>query len=157
MQVTTSVKSIRTAGIFLGLGMGGFFDGIVLHQILQWHHLLTERYPADSVENLQLNTLADGLFHALTYVFTAVGLFLLWRTVRQRHIPVSGQALAGAMLLGWGVFNVVEGMINHHLLQLHHVRSGSNEVFWDVAFLMWGGAMLIGGWLLMRRAETAIT
>ncbi len=24
----------------LGLGLGGFFDGIVLHQILQWHHLI---------------------------------------------------------------------------------------------------------------------
>lgn len=26
------------AGILFGLGLGGFFDGIVLHQILQWHH-----------------------------------------------------------------------------------------------------------------------
>ena len=29
------------AGFFLGLGLGGFFDGIVLHQILQWHHTAT--------------------------------------------------------------------------------------------------------------------
>lgn len=29
------------AGIVLGLGQGGFFDGIVLHQILQWHHMFT--------------------------------------------------------------------------------------------------------------------
>ena len=32
---------VRTAGIVLGIGLGGFFDGIVLHQILQWHHMLT--------------------------------------------------------------------------------------------------------------------
>ena len=35
------------AGIFLGLGLGGFFDGIVLHQILQWHHMATSAgYPS---------------------------------------------------------------------------------------------------------------
>ena len=53
------------AGILFGLGLGGFFDGIVLHQILQWHHMLTSAgYPADSVANLELNTSGDGLFHA---------------------------------------------------------------------------------------------
>ncbi len=51
------------AGILLGLGLGGFFDGIVLHQILQWHHMATSSgYPADTLENLQLNTTLDGLF-----------------------------------------------------------------------------------------------
>jgi uncharacterized membrane protein len=51
----------------LGIGLGGFVDGIVLHQILQWHHMLTSAgYPADSVPNLVLNTLFDGLFHAAT-------------------------------------------------------------------------------------------
>jgi hypothetical protein len=29
------------AGVFLGLGLGGFFDGIVLHQVLQWHHMVS--------------------------------------------------------------------------------------------------------------------
>lgn len=38
------------AGILLGLGLGGFFDGIVLHQILQWHHMLTDAgYPASGL------------------------------------------------------------------------------------------------------------
>ena len=36
-----------SAGILFGLGLGGFFDGIVLHQVLQWHHMLTSAgYPA---------------------------------------------------------------------------------------------------------------
>src|SRR5690606_27227425 len=64
-----------SAGILLGLGLGGFFDGIVLHQLLQWHHMATSAgYPATSVENLELNTLLDGLFHGTTYVFVAAGL-----------------------------------------------------------------------------------
>jgi uncharacterized membrane protein len=52
------------AGVLFGLGLGGFFDGIVLHQILQWHHMLTSAgYRADSVHNLEVNTLWDGIFH----------------------------------------------------------------------------------------------
>ena len=64
-----------SAGILFGLGLGGFFDGIVLHQVLQWHHMVTSAgYPPDSVENLKLNTLLDGLFHASTYIFVVLGL-----------------------------------------------------------------------------------
>jgi uncharacterized membrane protein len=64
-----------SAGIFFGLGLGGFFDGIIFHQVLQWHHLLTTGgYPANSLENLEYNTLWDGIFHLSTYVFVLLGL-----------------------------------------------------------------------------------
>ena len=76
-----------SAGILLGLGLGGFFDGIVLHQVLQWHHMVTSAgYPPDSVDNLELNTLLDGLFHAATWLFTVAGLFILWRKARHVHV-----------------------------------------------------------------------
>jgi uncharacterized membrane protein len=53
-----------SSGLFFGLGLGGFFDGILLHQVLQWHHMLTSAgYPATDVHNLEVNTLWDGLFH----------------------------------------------------------------------------------------------
>ena len=53
----------KSAGILFGLGLGGFFDGIVLHQLLQRHHMLTSfGYPADNVRNLEINTLWDGIF-----------------------------------------------------------------------------------------------
>jgi uncharacterized membrane protein len=88
-----------SAGILLGMGLGGFFDGIVLHQILQWHHLLTSAgYPPDSVENLKVNTLWDGLFHASTYIFTVLGLWILWRYSRTNHFQWSGKLLLGAPL-----------------------------------------------------------
>jgi uncharacterized membrane protein len=45
------------AGLLLGVGLGGLFDGVVLHQILQWHHMLSSWYPANTLENLRLNTL----------------------------------------------------------------------------------------------------
>ncbi len=30
-------RGVLAAGILLGIGMGGFFDGILFHQLLQWH------------------------------------------------------------------------------------------------------------------------
>src|SRR3954451_4435827 len=89
-----------SAGILFGLGLGGFFDGIVLHQILQWHHMLTSAgFPPDSVRNLKVNTFWDGLFHASTYVFVAAGLAVLWRAARRQHQWWSGKMLVGAMLI----------------------------------------------------------
>ena len=112
-----------SAGILFGLGLGGFFDGIVLHQILQWHHILTAAgYPPDSVPNLEVNTLWDGLFHASTYGFVLLGLILLWRQARRTHLRWSGNMLVGTLLMGFGIFNLVEGVIDHHLLGIHHVN-----------------------------------
>lgn len=145
------------AGIFFGLGLGGFFDGIVLHQILQWHHMFTSAgYPPDSVSNLQFNTLWDGLFHASTYVFVVIGLVLLWRAAHRRHLWWSGRMLAGSMLMGFGIFNVVEGTVNHQILQIHHVNETvpmEQWLYWDLAFLAWGAAMLAGGWWLLRSGK----
>lgn len=148
------------AGILLGLGLGGFFDGIILHQVLQWHHMLTDAgYPPDNVENLKVNTLWDGLFHSTTYIFVGLGLFLLWRAASRRHLAWSGKMLAGTLLLGFGAFNVVEGLIDHQILGIHHVNETvpqSQWIWWDLGFLIWGAAMLVGGWVLLRagRRET---
>jgi Predicted membrane protein (DUF2243) len=68
----------KSAGILFGLGLGGFFDGIVLHQLLQWHHMLSSWYPVDTIENVEWNTLWDGIFHSSTYFFVVAGLFVLW-------------------------------------------------------------------------------
>jgi uncharacterized membrane protein len=145
-----------TAGFFLGLGLGGFFDGIIFHQVLQWHQMLTSAgYPADNVRNLQINTLWDGLFHITTYIFVAVALFLLWRTAQQ-HVPWSGKLLVGTILMGFGIFNGVEGLVDHHLLGIHHVNETvppEQWIFRDIRFLLWGVAMLVGGWLLFNRGK----
>ncbi len=145
------------AGVLLGLGLGGFFDGIVLHQVLQWHHLLTTAgYPPDSVPNLQVNTLWDGLFHASTYIFVAIGLALLWRAARRTHVRWSGKMLAGTLLMGFGSFNLVEGIIDHQILGIHHVNETvprDQWIAWDLGFLIWGAVMLVGGWFLLRTGQ----
>ena len=149
------------AGVLLGLGLGGFFDGIVLHQLLQWHHMLTSAgYPPDSVRNLEINTLWDGLFHATTCVFTTIGLALLWRAARASHARWSGKLLGGTLLIGWGLFNLVEGLVDHQLLGIHHVNetvARDQWIFWDLGFLIWGALMLVAGWRLLRAGQRETT
>jgi uncharacterized membrane protein len=139
-------------GILLGIGFGGFVDGIVLHQILQWHHMLTSEgdFPATTVMGLEDNTLADGLFHVATWVAAITGLVLLWRSVRGQRRIESGRVLFGWMLIGWGLFNLVEGVIDHHILGIHHVRAGDQELAYDLGFLGLGAALFVSGWLLAR-------
>lgn len=113
-------------------------------------------YPADSVENLRFNTLSDGLFHAGTYIFVVLGLVVLWRTAHKSHFRWSGKMLLGTMLMGFGIFNLVEGVINHQLLGIHHVNETVPQdqwIYWDIGFLIWGALMLIGGLALARRGK----
>lgn len=146
-----------TAGVLLGLGFGGFFDGIVLHQVLQWHHMVSSAgYPPDTVANMRINVLADGLFHATTYVFVVAGIVLLWRRARRPHFFWSGRLLTASLLIGFGAFNLVEGVINHHVLGIHHVNETmppDQWIWWDLGFLGWGGAMLVGGIVLLRHGR----
>lgn len=147
-------RSFIIAGVVLGVGLGGFFDGIVLHQVLQWHHMLTVDYPATTLANLELNTMWDGFFHLTTWLLTVAGVFLLWRVSRRDGFSWSSGHLAGAMLIGWGGFNLVEGIVDHHLIGLHHVRPGENELLFDLGFLAWGAAMVVAGYLLVRTRQT---
>ncbi len=156
VTATTQPRPERlvAASILLGIGLGGFFDGIVAHQILQWHHLISEPVPPDSVANLELNTLADGLFHAATWVVTVIGLLVLTSSNGARSGPGGQRTLIGGLLVGWGAFNVVEGVVDHHLLGIHHVRPGPDELLYDLGFLAWGAIMFVAGLALIRGAST---
>ena len=128
-------------------------DGIVLHQILQWHHMLsdTEDHPVATVAGLETNTLWDGLFHAATWLAVAAGVYLLWRRTADRRWALRGRALVGWMLIGWGSFNVLEGVVDHHILGIHHVRETGNQTAWDLGFLAFGVLLILGGWAVARR------
>lgn len=145
-----------SAGILFGLGLGGFFDGIVLHQLLQWHHMLSSWYPVNSLENLELNTFWDGIFHASTYLFVVAGLFILWRTAKRRHLYWSSDLLIGSILLGFGAFNTIEGLINHQFLGIHHVNElvpKEQWIYWDIGFIVWGVAMIVVGYVYLQRGR----
>src|SRR5579859_1302737 len=133
---------LMSAGVLMGACLGGFLDGIVFHQILQWHHMLSSYLPPYDLVNLKVNMFWDGIFHAGDWVMTAIGLALLWRAGQRRDLGRSGRTFLGSLLAGWGLFNLVEGLIDHEWLGLHHVcEAADNHTTWDMAFLAFGAAM----------------
>lgn len=139
-------------GFLLGIGFGGFVDGIVLHQLLQWHHMLTSQgdYPATTIAGLEKNTLWDGLFHVSTWIAAIVGIFIVTSAMRAGYRAVTRQQI-GLILMGWGAFNLVEGIVDHHILTIHHVRDDVGAPLgWDLAFLALGAILVLGGLALKR-------
>ena len=147
--------------VLLGVGLGGFFDGIVFHQILQWHHMLSSKLPPTSVVNIEINTFADGVFHAVAWVVTLAGVAVTIRAVDAlravRDARLLGRFVVGGLLAGWGAFNTIEGLVDHEILGIHHVRAGPDEVLYDVAFLAWGAVMLVVGVWLLRRTVSGVS
>ena len=139
------------AGVFMGAGLGGFVDGITFHQILQWHNMLSAKIPPNDLVSAKINMYWDGLFHAAVWVMTVIGIFLLWRAGQRRDVPWSGRTFLGALSIGWGLFNLVEGIIDHQLLGIHHVYEyTTNKLPWDISYLAFGVVMLLIGSILIR-------
>ena len=145
---------IISAGILMGAGLGGFADGIVLHQILQWHNMMSAQIPPNDLVSAKVNMYWDGIFHAGVWLLTVIGLLFLWSAGRKRDVPWSGRTFIGSMLMGWGLFNLIEGAIDHQYLGIHHVYEyAENKLIFDVAFLLFGAILLILGWFLMQSGK----
>ncbi|GAA4951843.1 DUF2243 domain-containing protein [Streptomyces caelestis] len=156
----TVPAGLRLPGILLGVGLGGFVDGILLHQLLQWHHMLTgtdddrigvRYYDPDTVSGLEMNTVWDGVFHVVCWLAVLTGLAILYsRVTHNRRRVWASRVLWGWVLVGWGLFNLVEGVLDHHVLGIHHVHAGGNRIWWDLGFLLLGALLAAGGRLLQR-------
>jgi uncharacterized membrane protein len=146
-------------GLLLGLGLGGFIDGIILHEILQWHHMVShvDAYPTDTIAGLRVNVLADGFFHVVTWLLVWAGTTMTVVSWRQGRLAPNWSFHFGLLLTGWGIFNVVEGLIDHQILQVHHVRDDLNApLSWDIGFLIFGALLVAVGWLLYKRGARAM-
>jgi uncharacterized membrane protein len=143
--------SFRWAGYTLGFGMGGFFDGILLHQVLQWHHLLSGLEDS-RFQDVRVQILADGLFHAVMYMTTVVGLRLLWRARSEFSRPRADRLLIANALIGFGAWHVVDAIVSHWALQIHRVKMDSEiPLFWDIAWFTAFGVLFVLAGLLIRR------
>ena len=143
------------SGIILGIGLGGFVDGILLHQIIHWHNMGSAILPPTTVAALKQNMVWDGLFHLAVWACTVIGVYWLLADGRRGERLPGSSRFTGLLLLGWGLFNLVEGLIDHHLLELHHVRDLPQHVpVYDWLFLSVGGAGFVAlGLVLYRRQE----
>ncbi|WP_207535147.1 DUF2243 domain-containing protein [Desertivirga arenae] len=145
---------LSTASIVTGIGLGGFVDGIVLHQMLQWHEMISYRLPPATLLNKSVNMFWDGIFHLFCFIVVLIGIILLWKLQFRNHINKSGKLLIGGILSGWALFNLVEGIIDHQLLKLHNVREISpNPELWNISFLVAFIVMLLIGIFLIRRSS----
>lgn len=154
IQERTS-KPVASAGIVLGIGLGGFVDGILLHQVWQVHGMLSAKVPLNTMENMQTNMKADGLFHAVVWLATLLGVIMLFNAGKRTDVVFSGRVLYGTMLAGWGIFNVVEGLIDHHVLEVHHVVERLGQSIWDWLFLGVSVVLILGGWVIARKGRDA--
>lgn len=149
----------KLAGILFGLGLGGFMDGIVLHQILQWHHMVsnTHDHRVDTVRGLEVNTLVDGFFHLAMWLLVVAASVATVRSWRNGQLAPNWSFHFGLVLAGWGIFNIAEGLVNHQLLQIHHVRDDlGGPLAWDIGFLVFSALLISVGWLLHRRGLAAL-
>jgi uncharacterized membrane protein len=148
-------RPLVTAGAVLGIGLGGFVDGILFHQLLQLHGMLTAWVPKTSIANVEINMFWDGVFSAATWTATAVGVALLFRAAEHPNVLWSRRVLGGAGLLGWGLFNAVEGVVDHLVLEVHHVVEAEGLSRWDWAFVASGVVLVAIGWLQIRAGVQA--
>ena len=142
----------------MGAGLGGFADGILLHQIAQWHNMGSAMVPPVTMEGMSLNMRWDGLFHAAVWFITVIGLFAFRSEAVRGGAPASVAALTGQLVLGWGLFNLLEGIVDHHLLGIHHVRDLPAHVpIYDWVFLGVAGLGFIAlGALLQLKARRVV-
>ena len=142
----------------MGIGFGGLLDGILLHQVLQWHRVISDLGdpPLDSVGRIEANRFADGAFHVGTWLVLLAGVaiaIVAW----QRRSPAPRLREHGGMLLaGWGALNLAEGILDHHVLRIHHVRDDlGGPASWDVGFLLLAAGLVLGGMALSAPGRAA--
>jgi uncharacterized membrane protein len=146
---------LMLAGGVLGFAFGGFFDGILLHQVLQWHHFLS-LVPGEALRDIRVQILWDGLFHVAVYLVAAVGLFLLWRARDGFAASGADRRLLAAALLGFAVWQAVDIVLFHWIIAIHRIRVDvPNPLAWDVGWLLTTGLPpLLLAWWLGRTADS---
>lgn len=130
----------------VGFGIAALFDGILLHRILQWHHV------SGHVLHAPRGILWDGILDAHALATLLVGLWGLW-VRRGRLMLISGRCIAGLVLIGFGLWHIAEGMLVHVALGLHHIRPQAEfPLLWDLLWLVAFGLLPLVAGLALRDA-----
>ncbi len=132
------------SGVLVGLGVAGFVDETVFHQLLHWHHFYDKSTP-------EAGLVSDGLFHVGSWVAVVAGLFL-FADLRRRDAWARDQ-WAGALLVGLGGFQLYDGIVQHKLLQLHQIRYGVDITPYDVVWNVLAVLLLAAGVLVLVRSR----
>lgn len=135
------------SGILFGVGLIAFVDETVFHQLLRWHHFYDK-------STTDIGLISDGIFHAFSWFATIAGLFL-FADLRRRNGLIF-QRWLGGVLLGIGVFQLYDGIIQHKWMRIHQIRYVDNvivyDIIWNVSALI---ILLIGLFLLFRSSKNS--
>ena len=144
-------RSLLVGGAVAGFGLGALLDVLVFHHLLQTHHLLSNYRDPGTLAGLQWNLFWDGVFSLGVLAVAAVGAAVVWRTVNRATEPLSTTRLAGAVLVGAGLFNLFDGVVDHYVLSLHHVVHGTSR--WDPHWVLASVLLLAGGVAILRASR----
>ncbi|WP_306211685.1 DUF2243 domain-containing protein [Actinoplanes sp. RD1] len=132
------------SGVLLGLGVAGFVDETVFHQLLHWHHFYDKSTPAAGL-------VSDGIFHAFSWFSTIAALFLL--ADLRRRAAFERLSWWGGLLAGAGAFQLYDGTVQHKLLRLHQIRYHVDLTPYDWTWNVIAVALLLAGVALLARAR----
>ena len=117
--------------------------------------MLSNKIASTNYVGKSINMFWDGIFHAFCLIVVLIGINQLWKLLKRKNANTSGRLFWGGLLAGWGIFNIVEGIINHHMLQLHNVMEfSSNQDLGNYTFLGISVVMLLIGYALMRQGNS---
>ncbi|MFI6033255.1 DUF2243 domain-containing protein [Streptomyces sp. NPDC051315] len=127
----------------IGMAVMAAIDEIVFHQLLGWHHFYDRSTTA-------VGLFSDGLLHTAELLALVAG-FFLYADLRRRHVLAAAHARAG-FFLGLGLFQLLDGIVDHKLLRLHQIRYGVDVTPYDWAWNLAGLTLLLVGCVLAVRA-----
>jgi uncharacterized membrane protein len=141
-----SAYSVRNlwSGFLFGLGLIAFIDETVFHQLLHWHHFYDK-------STTDIGLVSDGLFHAFSW-FATIGSLFMFADLRRRS-ALWLTRWWGGVLLGAGIFQLYDGIIQHKLMRLHQIRYNVNILPYDLTWNIIAIAMIVAGTILIVRTR----
>lgn len=143
---TTGRRRLLLGTGTLGFGLGAVLDVVVFHMILQWHHLLSDRIPTTTLRGLRANVYFDGVFSFAMLGVALVGSLVVWNALNQASESLSPIRALGGVLVGIGLFNVFDGVVDHYILNIHDVVHGMrafNSHWVGASLLLLGAGILV--------------
>ena len=146
--MATNTRSLNFwAGIFFGLGAIAFIDETVFHQLLHWHHFYDK-------STLAVGLISDGLFHAFSWFATVASLFIVAHLRKLR--AWDKRRWIGAAVLGAGVFQLYDGIIQHKIFRLHQIRYDVEIFYYDLVWNVLAIFMILIGWGLLKPKQKQV-
>lgn len=146
-QIHYSARNLWS-GFLFGVGFIAFFDEMLFHQLLHWHHFYDK-------STTGIGLVSDGFFHAFSWLATVGGLFL-FADLRRRH-ALWLKRWFGGVLLGAGVFQLYDGTIQHKLMGIHQIRYVENILPYDLTWNISAALFIIVGAVIVLQTKKEIS